>query len=239
MELIKVFDNVLDNSMCNHIINIYENNPNCQKSGITSGGYNPNTKLTTDISISNHIHIDFWKIIEKNVEDAFGRIPESNETNFWSQYQELVPQADAYAIGYAKTGMYRELDPDFCVLYDAVDWKTMKGPATRFDLAMYCPPLNWVSCIDASRRNTMSILDKAKGFAESVSGAVTGFDSDEAIANTIIKAVEKQEKVNALLKAKGAKYRVSDIELGMGIPPSVTFGVRQVDDGETEETNGG
>lgn len=64
MELIKVFDNVLDNSMCNHIINIYENNPNCQKSGITSGGYNPNTKLTTDISISNLIHIDFWKIID-------------------------------------------------------------------------------------------------------------------------------------------------------------------------------
>lgn len=85
----------------------------------------------------------------------------------------------------------------------------------------------------------MSILDKAKGFAGSVSGAVTGFDSDAAIANAIIKAVEKQEKVNALLKAKGAKYRVSDIELGMGIPPSVTFGVRQVDDGETEETNGG
>ena len=69
---------------------------------------------------------DFWKIIENNVEDAFGRIPESNETNFWSQYQELVPQADAYAIGYAKTGMYRELDPGFCVLYDAIDWETMK-----------------------------------------------------------------------------------------------------------------
>lgn len=72
----------------------------------------------------------------------------------------------------------------------------------------------------------MSILDKAKGLA----GSLTEFDSDEAIANTIVKAVEKQERVNAVLKQKGSNYRVADIELGMGIPPSVTFGVRRVDD---------
>lgn len=76
----------------------------------------------------------------------------------------------------------------------------------------------------------MSLLDKAKGLADSVTGAVTEFDTDEAIANTIVKAVEKQEKVNALLKAKGSNYRVADIELGMGIPPSVTFGVRRLED---------
>lgn len=80
----------------------------------------------------------------------------------------------------------------------------------------------------------MSILDKAKGLAESVSGAVTQFDTDEAIANTIIKAVEKQEKVNAILKAKGSNYIIADIELGMGIPPSVTFGVRRVSDSGTD-----
>ena len=74
----------------------------------------------------------------------------------------------------------------------------------------------------------MSILDKAKGLAESVTGAVTQFDTDEAIANTIIKAVEKQERVNAILKSKGSNYIVADIELGMGIPPSITFGVRRL-----------
>lgn len=79
----------------------------------------------------------------------------------------------------------------------------------------------------------MSIYDKAKGIAQSVSGAMTEFDSDEAIANTIIKAVEKQEKVNKLLKAKGSNYVIADIELGMGIPPSVTFGVRRL--GENEQ----
>ena len=62
---------------------------------------------------------------------------------------------------------------------------------------------------------------------------LTSFSSDEVIADTIIKAVEKQEKVNAILQEKGSNYRVSDIELGMGIPPSVTFGVRR-----TEETSG-
>ncbi|MBX2857335.1 MAG: hypothetical protein KTR17_01630 [Cellvibrionaceae bacterium] len=78
----------------------------------------------------------------------------------------------------------------------------------------------------------MSILDKAKEIGDKVNQSMTSFSSDEVIANTIVKAVEKQEKVNLLLKQKGCNYRVSDIELGMGIPPSVTFGVRR----ESEHT---
>lgn len=73
----------------------------------------------------------------------------------------------------------------------------------------------------------MGILDKAKEIGGKVNESMTAFSSDEVIANTIIRAVEKQEKVNQLLKQKGCNYRVSDIELGMGIPPSVTFGVRR------------
>ncbi len=79
----------------------------------------------------------------------------------------------------------------------------------------------------------MGILDKAKELGGKVSESILSFSSDEVIADTIIKAVEKQEKVNAILQGKGSNYRVSDIELGMGIPPSVTFGVRR-----TEEKNG-
>ncbi len=75
----------------------------------------------------------------------------------------------------------------------------------------------------------MGILDKAKEISSKVSESVTDFSSDEVIANTIIKAVEKQEKVNRLLKEKGSNYRVSDIELEMGIPPTVSFGIRRVD----------
>ena len=75
----------------------------------------------------------------------------------------------------------------------------------------------------------MGILDKAKEITGKVSESVTEFSSDEVIANTIIKAVEKQEKVNKLLKEKGSNYRVSDIELEMGIPPTVSFSIRRVD----------
>lgn len=74
----------------------------------------------------------------------------------------------------------------------------------------------------------MGILDKAKEIGDKVNESVTSFSSDEVIANTVIKAVEKQEKVNKILEAKGCNYRVSDIELGMGIPPTVTFGVRRI-----------
>ena len=76
----------------------------------------------------------------------------------------------------------------------------------------------------------MGILDKAKELGDKVNESVTSFSSDETIANTVIKAVEKQEKVNEILKEKGSNYRVSGMDLEMGIPPSVTFGVRRVDD---------
>jgi hypothetical protein len=75
----------------------------------------------------------------------------------------------------------------------------------------------------------MGILDKAKEISGKVSESVSEFSSDEVIANTIIKAVEKQEKVNHILKEKGSNYRVCDIELEMGIPPTVSFGIRRVD----------
>lgn len=83
----------------------------------------------------------------------------------------------------------------------------------------------------------MGLLDKAKELGDKVNESVTAFSSDEVIANTIIKAVEKQEKVNAILKANGCNYRVSDIDLGMGIPPSVTFGVRRVEEVSTPALN--
>lgn len=76
----------------------------------------------------------------------------------------------------------------------------------------------------------MGLLDKAKEISDQVSKSVTSFSSDDMIANTVVKAVEKQEKVNAILREKGCNYRVADIELGMGIPPTVTFGVRRIED---------
>ncbi|MDN3651480.1 hypothetical protein QWY77_01610 [Thalassotalea ponticola] len=76
----------------------------------------------------------------------------------------------------------------------------------------------------------MKFLDKAKEITDKVAESVTSFSSDEVIADTVIKAVKKQERVNAILKEKGCNYLVADIELGMGVPPTVTFGVRRVDE---------
>ena len=84
----------------------------------------------------------------------------------------------------------------------------------------------------------MGLLDRAKEISGKVGESVTSFSSDEVIANTVIKAVAKQEKVNAILKEKGCNYRVADIDLGMGIPPSVSFGVRRVEGIESEGDEG-
>lgn len=81
----------------------------------------------------------------------------------------------------------------------------------------------------------MNIFDKAKEITDKVTESVTNFSSDEVIADTVIKAVGKQERVNAILKEKGCNYRVADIELGMGVPPTVTFGVRRVNEENPSE----
>ncbi len=69
----------------------------------------------------------------------------------------------------------------------------------------------------------------AKLLSDMTNEKAAEFSSDDIIASTIIKAVEKQEKVNKVLADKGCNYRISDIELGMSIPPSVTFGIRRLD----------
>ena len=76
----------------------------------------------------------------------------------------------------------------------------------------------------------MSLFDKAKEISEKVSGSVAEFSSDEVIANTVIKAVEKQEKVNDILKERGSNYRISNIELEMGISTTVSFGIRRIEE---------
>ncbi|SEQ93972.1 hypothetical protein SAMN05421690_10042 [Nitrosomonas sp. Nm51] len=83
----------------------------------------------------------------------------------------------------------------------------------------------------------MSILDKAKELSNRVADKTVEFSSDEVIASTIIKAVEKQEKVNAILKARGSNYRIGSLNLGMGIPPSVTFGIWRLSDTGAEESS--
>jgi len=74
----------------------------------------------------------------------------------------------------------------------------------------------------------MSILGKAKELTSKAVDRAVEFSSDELIADTVIKAVEKQEKVNDILEKRGSNYRVSEMDLQMGIPPTVVFGIRRI-----------
>jgi hypothetical protein len=56
-----------------------------------------------------------------------------------------------------------------------------------------------------------------------------GFDS--------YSAVSKQEDVNKVLKEKGSNYRISDVEIEMGVPPKLIFGIRRKSEGEKEDNN--
>ena len=76
----------------------------------------------------------------------------------------------------------------------------------------------------------MSIFEKAKEISEKVVEKSVQFSSDELIAETIIKAVQKQESVNLILKQKGSNYRINEIDLQIGIPPTISFGIHRIND---------
>jgi len=74
----------------------------------------------------------------------------------------------------------------------------------------------------------MTLFDKAKELSSKVMDKTQEFSSDEIIADTIIAAMKKQEKVNEVLKQRGSNYRISGVDLEMGVPPKMIFGVRRI-----------
>jgi len=82
----------------------------------------------------------------------------------------------------------------------------------------------------------MSILDKARELSVKVTDKAVEFSSDELIADIIIKAVIKQEKVNKILQQRGCNYRVNELDLEMGIPPTVVFGIHRMKADDSNDT---
>ncbi|VAW86847.1 hypothetical protein MNBD_GAMMA17-740 [hydrothermal vent metagenome] len=74
----------------------------------------------------------------------------------------------------------------------------------------------------------MALFDKAKELSGKVMDKTMQFSSDELIADTIIMSMKKQEKVNAILKQRGSNYRITGVDLEMGVPPKMIFAVRRV-----------
>jgi hypothetical protein len=60
---------------------------------------------------------------------------------------------------------------------------------------------------------------------------VTAIDriDPRVLADIVIKATSLQERANASLRDKGSPYRISQIEIGAAIPPSVTFAISRID----------
>ena len=75
--------------------------------------------------------------------------------------------------------------------------------------------------------STENHFRKAKEAASKVGEKSIELISDRRLADLVMLAASKQESVNEVLRERGSNYRVADIDIEMGLPPSVTFGIRR------------
>ena len=80
----------------------------------------------------------------------------------------------------------------------------------------------------------MSLIDKAKELSgqavEKVGESVSDLGGDDLIVNTIIRTVEKQDRVNRLLEEQGCEYRITGIDVENSIPPKAVFSLSRIDE---------
>ncbi len=81
----------------------------------------------------------------------------------------------------------------------------------------------------------MSLIDKAREISGQAVEKVGDLAGDDLIVNAILRAVNKQDRVNELLKEEGSDYRISGIEVENSIPPKVSFSVGR--ESEESKTN--
>ncbi|MBC8433717.1 MAG: hypothetical protein H8D96_17545 [Desulfobacterales bacterium] len=81
------------------------------------------------------------------------------------------------------------------------------------------------------------LLSKAKKMAGKLKDKPLDLIGDETLAEMIMAAVSKQEDVNKVLNEKGSNYRISDIEIEMGIPPKLIFGIRRKSENKEEDSS--
>lgn len=74
----------------------------------------------------------------------------------------------------------------------------------------------------------MSIFKKLRIFSKKVTDKAKNYSADELIADSIIKASKKKDKVNAILKEKESQYRISHLELDIDFPPTVVFKINKL-----------
>lgn len=72
----------------------------------------------------------------------------------------------------------------------------------------------------SARKITHDVTEKARN-------RTLEFLDDEKIASMVEAATKKQEKVNRILEERGSAYRLGELSLEIGIPPSISFVVKR------------
>ena len=69
----------------------------------------------------------------------------------------------------------------------------------------------------------MSIIGKAKELSEQAEEKIDDLVGDDLVVNAILRAANKQDRVNKLLKEKGSDYHIGGFEVENNIPPKINF----------------
>ncbi len=84
----------------------------------------------------------------------------------------------------------------------------------------------------------MEILNKVEELSDEVIHKINSSKLKEidntALAKSIMRAGEKKEGINAILKENGSDYRISGIDVAMSLPPSISFEVSKIGEGSDD-----
>ncbi len=79
----------------------------------------------------------------------------------------------------------------------------------------------------------MSLFKKTGLFWKKITEKAKNYSADELVADSIIKAGKKKDKVNVILQQKGSDYRIKHIEMDIDFPPSVVFKISKIPKGSS------
>lgn len=77
--------------------------------------------------------------------------------------------------------------------------------------------------VDKAKEIGGQAASKAKKISHQVHAKANELAGDELVAEAIVRAADKLERVNAMLESKGCAWRIAGIEVENAIPPRAVF----------------
>jgi len=87
-----------------------------------------------------------------------------------------------------------------------------------------------VGLVEKAKELGQQAAGKAKELSEQAAQKVNELGGDDLIADAIVRAAEKRERVNAILQEKGCAWRIDGIEVANSIPPVAVFTLSNTQD---------